>query len=102
MEGQTDMQDYFSVFGLRLGRLMQAHGLDAESPGIASVVAAEILTLAGAVAHTSERKYAPIASFLAGVAVGRLSAAGLLSTSDEVAEFLADLRKEVDAGVSGR
>lgn len=91
------MQKYLSGFGLRLGRLMQAHGLDTESPVIASAVAAEVLALAGAVAHTSERKFAPIASFAAGVAVGRLNAAGLLPSSDDMAEFLADLRKELDA-----
>ena len=93
----NEMQEYFSAFRLRLGRLMRARGLDIESPGIASVVATEILELAGAVAHTSERKFAPIASFAAGIAVGRLNAAGLLPSSDDVAEFLADLRKELEA-----
>lgn len=101
-QGQNDMQEYLSDFGLRLGRRMQAHGLDTESPVIASTVAVEVLALAGAVAHSSERKFAPIASFAAGVAVGRLNAAGLLPASDDVAEFLADLIKELEARESAR
>jgi hypothetical protein len=96
MEKPADMHQYFSDLSLRLRRLAQAHGLETEAPDIEAGVAAEILALAGTVAHTSERKFAPIASYAAGIAVGRLKAAGLLSTEREVADFLAQLRRELD------
>jgi hypothetical protein len=98
MEGQSDMHEYFSDFGLRLRRLTQAHGIEIEGPAIESRLAAEILALAGTVAHTSERKFAPIASFAAGIAVGRLQGAGLLSIDQDAADFIAELRKELDRG----
>lgn len=92
------MNEYFSDLGLRLERLTQAHGLEIEAPAIESSVAAEVLALAGTVAHTSERKFAPIASFAVGIAVGRLKAAGLLSPNRDVADFVAELRRELDLG----
>jgi hypothetical protein len=72
--------------------------LEIESPVIESGVAGEILALAGTVAHTSERKFAPIASFAAGIAVGRLQAAGLLPSDREVTAFIAQLQTELDRG----
>jgi hypothetical protein len=96
MEKPFDMDAYFSDLGLRLKRSTQARGLEIEAPIIDSGVATEILALAASVAHTSERKFAPIASFAAGIAVGRLKAAGLLSTDLDLTDFLAQLRKELD------
>jgi hypothetical protein len=95
-EGSTDMQEYFSDLGLRLRRLMKAHGLESEAPVIESGAAVEILALAGSVAHTSDRKFAPIAAFAAGIAVGKLKTAGLLSSDGEVAGFAAELRRQLD------
>jgi hypothetical protein len=96
MEKPLDMDAYFADLGLRLGRSTQAYGLKIEAPVIESGVATEVLALAASVAHTSERTFAPIASFAAGIAVGRLKAAGLLSTDLDVTKFLAQLRKELD------
>lgn len=95
-EPPTNMQEYFLDFGLRLGRLMKAHGLESEAPVIEPRVTADILALAGTVAHSSERKFAPIGCFAAGIAVGKLQAAGQLSRGDDVAAFLARLRRELE------
>ena len=92
------MREYFSDLGLRLQRLTQAHGLKIDAPDIEASVAAEILALAGAVAHNSERRFAPIASFAAGIVVGRLKAAGQLSSDQDVADFIVQLRRELDLG----
>ena len=92
------MHDYFSDLGIRLNRLTQARGLDPEFPAIQPGVAAEVLALAGTVAHTSERKFAPIASFAAGIALGRLMDAGLLSSEQDVVEFIRQLRTELEGG----
>ena len=92
------MHEYFSELGVRLNRLTQARGLVDEFPAIQPGVAAEVLALAGTVAHTSERKFAPIASFAAGIALGRLMDAGLLSSEQDVVEFISELRTELESG----
>jgi hypothetical protein len=89
------MNEYFSMFGARLARIAQAHGAEIEPPTIGSGAAAEVLELAGTVAHTSERKFAPLASFLTGMAVGRLAAAGRLASDGEIAGFVGQLRKDL-------
>lgn len=98
MEKPVDMHEYFSNMGLRLQRLAQAHGLKIDAPDIEAGVAAEILALAGAVAHNSERRFAPIVSFAAGIVVGRLKGAGLLSSDQDAADFIVQLRRELDLG----
>jgi hypothetical protein len=90
------MDDYSSDFGVQLRRLTQMHGADIEVGAVTSGVAAEVLALAGAVAHASERKFAPIASFAAGVAVGKLQAGGRILTDQDVTHFLAQLRVQLD------
>lgn len=85
------MHEYFSDLGLTLRRLTHERGLETEFPAVQPGVAAEILALAGTVAHTSERKFAPIASFTAGIAVERLMNAGVLSTERDVVDFMQQL-----------
>jgi hypothetical protein len=63
------------------------------SPATQPGVAAGVLALAGTVAHTSERKFAPIASFVAGIAVERLTNAGVLSTEQDVVDFIGRLMR---------
>lgn len=96
MSAEPRMSEYFSDLGARLARLAQAHGVELETPTIDPRVAAEVLELAGTVAHASERKFAPLASFVTGLAVGRLRAAGQLGSDPEVAAFVARLRKELE------
>jgi hypothetical protein len=79
------MHEYVSDLGLRLIRLAQARGVEMEAPGFDPRVATEVLELAGTVAHTSERKFAPLASFVTGLAVGKLRAAGELGSDSEIA-----------------
>ncbi len=95
MSAQPSISEYFSAFGERLARLARAQGVEIETPTIDSHVAAEVLELAGAVARSSERKFAPLASFLTGVAVGSLRSAGQLQTDREVVAFVAELRQNL-------
>jgi hypothetical protein len=71
--------------------------LSIDAPAIDPAVESEVLAFAGVVAHTSQRKFAPLASFAAGIAVGRLQAGGQLQLDRDVATFLADLRTELEA-----
>ena len=97
MSAQPRFSEYFADFGARLARLARAQGTEIETPTINSHVAAEVLELAGTVAHRGERKFAPLASFLTGVAVGSLRSAGQLQTDKEVAAFIERLRQSLDA-----
>ena len=97
MSAQPRFNEYFSDFGARLARLALAQGIEIETPTIDSHAATEVLELAGTVAHRSERKFAPLASFLTGVAVGSLRSAGQLQTDKEVAAFVEELRQSLDA-----
>ena len=100
MSAQPRFAEYFVDFGVRLARLIHALGMDIEAPTISSHVAAEVLELAGTVAHTSERKFAPLAAFVTGIAVGQLRAAGRLGSDHEVAALVAQLRTELDASIA--
>lgn len=60
-------------------------------------MADEILELARVVAHGHERRFAPLASFLAGVAVGRMAKAHGLSSDDLVA-YVRELRETLERG----
>jgi Domain of unknown function (DUF6457) len=96
MSLESPIHDYFVDLSSRLARLAQAHDAEIEPPAISSRVATEVLELAATVAHTSERKYAPLASFVTGIAVGELRAAGRLVSDGEIAAFVAQLRQELD------
>lgn len=54
MSPQSPLETYFADFGAWLGRLAEARGVAIETPTIDSHVAAAVLELAGAVAHSSE------------------------------------------------
>jgi hypothetical protein len=99
MSAKPQNAEYFADFGARLARLARIRGLEIEPPSIAPTVAAEVLELAGTVAHMSERTFAPLASFVTGIAVGELLAAGRLGSDRETATFVAQLRQELDASV---
>ena len=92
MTDDPDLSAYFAGFGERITTLARAHGVKVDLPNLDSRVTAELLGLAGVVAHRAERKYAPLASFLAGFAVGSLCSAGQLRTDGEVAAFIAQVR----------
>ena len=96
--GRQPMTDeYFSNLGARLAGMALAQGVQIDLPAMSPGVAGEILALAGTVAHTSERKFAPLATFLTGVAVGRLEAAGRLTSGDEIAVFVSRLKSDLEA-----
>ncbi|HZK75246.1 MAG TPA: DUF6457 domain-containing protein [Clostridia bacterium] len=97
MSAQPQIAEYFADFGRRLARLVHVRGVEIEAPTLSSVLADEVLQLAAAVAHTSERTFAPLASFVTGIVVGELRAAGQLRSDGEIAALVAQLRTELDA-----
>jgi hypothetical protein len=65
-------------------------------PELDSQVADELLELARVASHTKERRFAPLACYMAGVAVERLrQGAGSLSEADEAA-YLRTIREALE------
>ena len=79
------MNAWFLALGRRFAEVAHQRGVRMSPPVLDPKVADEVLELAGVAAHTKERRFAPLASFMAGVAVERLRQAGPLSAADEAA-----------------
>src|SRR3982074_2587548 len=90
------MNDWFEALARRFAETAQHRGAQIASPELDPQVADEILELARVAAHTKERRFAPLACFMAGVAVERLRQAGSLSAADEAA-YLKTIREAVEA-----
>lgn len=79
------MNTWFDALGHRFAEAARSRGAEIASPELDPQVADEVLELARVAAHTKERRFAPLACFMAGVAVERLRQAGSLSAVDEAA-----------------
>lgn len=86
------LEAYFTNFCERISVVARVRGARIDFPNLDSRLINEVLGLAGVVAHNAERKYAPIAAFLAGFAVGSLSATAQLTEIDGAALFIESLR----------
>src|ERR1700694_1465410 len=80
-----DMNDWFEALARRFTDAAQERGAKIVTPELDPQVADEILELARVAAHTKERRFAPLACFMAGVAVERVRQAGALSEAEEAA-----------------
>jgi hypothetical protein len=89
------MNDWFDELARRLVETANERGAQIASPELAPQVADEVLELARVAAHTKERRFAPLACFMAGVAVERLRRTGSLSTADEAA-YLRTVREALE------
>lgn len=90
------MNAWFEALARRFAEAAAARGAKVAAPELDSHVADEVLELARVAAHTKERRFAPLACFMAGVAIERLRQAGSLSAADEAA-YLRAIREAVEA-----
>ena len=90
------MNDWFEALARRFADTARERGAQIESPELDPQVADEVLELARVAAHTKERRFAPLACFMAGVAVERLRQAGSLSAAEEAA-YLRSIRESLEA-----
>ncbi len=90
------MNRFFDELGDRLAQAARARGTVIEAPRLEPAVAQELLELAGVTAHTHERRFAPLACFLAGAAAERLRAAGGGAGPEEVAALIRQVREEIE------
>ncbi len=75
--------------------------MEVAKPALDSRVALELLELARVAAHTQERRFAPLTSYLAGVAAERLRMAKPDVDDGEVAEFILEVRQKLEREVPG-
>jgi hypothetical protein len=89
------MNEWFEALGRRFADAARARGTTVAAPELDPQVADEVLELARVAAHTKERRFAPLACFMAGIAVERLRQAGSFSTADQTA-YLRAIREAVE------
>ena len=90
------MNSFFDDLGERFARAAARRGVEVEAPSLEPIVAQEVLELARVAAHTQERRFAPLASFLAGVAAERMRQAGGPADAESVAATIREIREELD------
>jgi hypothetical protein len=90
------MNAWFEALGRRFAEAARERGAPIAPPDLDPRVADEVLELARVAAHSKERRFAPLACFMAGVAVERLRQSGSQSAADEAA-YIRAIRAGVEA-----
>jgi hypothetical protein len=90
------MNAWFEALGRRFAEAARDRGGKVDPPELDPKVADEVLELARVASHTKERRFAPLACFMAGVAVERLRQTGSLSAADEAA-YLRVIHQRLEA-----
>jgi hypothetical protein len=89
------MNEFFEALGRRWTKAAERHGVKIEEPRLDPKVADELLQLAAVVSHTKERRFAPLATYTAGVAVERLREAKPEDT-EAIAAFIREVREALE------
>ncbi len=95
------MNQFFDELGKRWADAAERRGVKIEPPALDSRIALELLELARVAAHTQERRFAPLSSYLAGVAAERLRAARPGLDDAAIAAFVQEVRQELEADAPG-
>lgn len=89
------MNDFFTELGHRWTAAARRRGAEIEPPVLELPVAEQLLELARVVAHGKERRFAPLAAFMAGVAAERFhNAQGAGDAADLVREVREELERD--------
>ena len=89
------MNEFFESLAKRWRAAAGRRGTDIAEPELDPKVADEILELARVAAHTKERRFAPLASYMAGIAAERLRQAKR-SDAEAIAAFIREVREELE------
>jgi hypothetical protein len=90
------MNPFFSSLGKRWSEAAALRGATIEEPALEADVAEEILELARVVSHTKERRFAPLATFTAGVAAERLRASKGALDPGVAAAYVREVRESLE------
>jgi hypothetical protein len=89
------VNEFFTSLGRRWQKAAERRGAKIEEPELDAKVALELLELARVAAHTKERRFAPLASYTAGIAAERLrSSKG--ADADAIAAYIREVREELE------
>ena len=89
------MNEFFESLARRWRKAAERRGAKIAEPELDAKIALELLELARVAAHTKERRFAPLASYTAGVAAERLRAASGADT-DTIAAYIREVREELE------
>jgi hypothetical protein len=95
------MNEFFEALGKEWVEAAKRRGATIATPTLDSRVALELLELARVAAHTQERRFAPLTSYLAGVAAERLRTAKPDVDDAGIADFIEEVRKKLEREVPG-
>lgn len=95
------MNEFFDALGQEWVEAAQRRGAVIAKPTLDSGIALELLELARVAAHTQERRFAPLASYLAGVAAERLRTASPGVDEETIAGFIQEVRKKLEREIPG-
>jgi hypothetical protein len=87
---------FFDELGERLAASASREGAAIEPPTLDPEVARELLELARVVAHTQERRFAPLSAYLAGVAAERLRASVGTVTPAQITSLVHEVRTSLE------
>jgi hypothetical protein len=94
------MNEFFESLGKLWTKAAERRGVKIEEPRLDPKVANELLQLAAVVSHTKERRFAPLATYTAGMAVERLQEAKP-EDAEAIAAFIREVREELEGEAPG-
>ena len=92
------MNEFFAALGRRWRDAATKRGADIREPELDGKVAEELLELARVAAHTKERRFAPLATYTAGVAVERMRASAS-PDADAIAAYIREVREDLERDI---
>lgn len=95
------MNQFFDELGERWVAAAGRRSARIEVPSLDAKVALELLELARVAAHSRERRFAPLSCFMAGIAAERLRLAKPGLDQQSVADYINEIRVELEAETPG-
>jgi hypothetical protein len=89
------MNQFFESLGRLWTKAAERRGVKIEEPSLDPKVAEELLQLARVVSHTKERQFAPLATYVAGIAAERLQEAKP-EAPEAIAAFIREVRQALE------
>jgi hypothetical protein len=89
------MNEFFESLGRRWQKAAEQRGVKIEQPTLDPKVADELLQLAAVVSHTKERRFAPLATYTAGIAVERFQESKG-ADAEAIAAFIRGVREALE------
>jgi hypothetical protein len=90
------VNEFFASLGKRWSEAARRRGVTVQDATLEADVAEQVLELARVVSHTVERRFAPLATFTAGVAAERLRASKGALEPSEAAAYIREVREALE------